>query len=185
MAVAHFALDLGAGHQRGHRVDDQDVESAGTDQHVGDLQSLLTGVGLRDQQCIGIDTEPGRIVGIEGMLGVDECGDAARSLRVGHRVESDRRLTRRLRAVDLHDAATRQTADTERDVECDGPGRDHLDRLPALLTEAHHRTLAEVLVDLGQREVESLLAVLGSCCHGISPCSGWLRFVCAVLRAAR
>jgi hypothetical protein len=46
MGVAHLALDLGAGHQGSHRVDDQDVEGAGADQHVGDLEGLLPRVGL-------------------------------------------------------------------------------------------------------------------------------------------
>ena len=57
VAVAHLALDLGAGHERGHRVDDDDVERAGADQHVGDLQRLLAGVGLGDQQGVGVDAE--------------------------------------------------------------------------------------------------------------------------------
>ena len=57
MAVAHLALDLGARHQRGDRVDDDQVERAGADQHVGDLERLLTGVGLGDQQRVGVDAE--------------------------------------------------------------------------------------------------------------------------------
>jgi hypothetical protein len=57
VAVAHLALDLGARHERGHRVDDDDVERAGADQHVGDLERLLTGVGLGDQQRVGVDAE--------------------------------------------------------------------------------------------------------------------------------
>src|SRR3954469_8050553 len=44
VAVTHLALDLGAGHERRDRVDDDDVERAGADEHVGDLQRLLTGV---------------------------------------------------------------------------------------------------------------------------------------------
>ena len=50
VTVTHLALDLGTRHQCGHRVDDQDVERSGADQHVGDLQRLLTGVGLADQK---------------------------------------------------------------------------------------------------------------------------------------
>src|SRR5215469_2715189 len=46
VAVPHLALDLGPGHQGRDRVDDDDVDRAGADQHVRDLQCLLTGVGL-------------------------------------------------------------------------------------------------------------------------------------------
>ena len=46
VGVAHVALDLGPRGEGGHRVDDEHVERARADQHVGDLQGLLTGVGL-------------------------------------------------------------------------------------------------------------------------------------------
>ena len=46
MRVSHLSLDLGAGHQCGDRIDHHHIECPGSDQHVGDLESLLTGVGL-------------------------------------------------------------------------------------------------------------------------------------------
>ena len=159
MAVAHLALDLGAGHQRGDRVDHDQVERAGADQHVGDLERLLTGVGLADQQRVGVDAERLGVVGVERVLGVDERHDAAGALGVGHRVQGDRRLAGGLRAVDLHHPAARQAAEAERDVEGDRAGRDDLERRPGLVAEAHHRALAELLLDLGERDVERLLAV--------------------------
>lgn len=57
MAVPHLALDLGLGHERGDRVDDDDVDGAGADQHVHDLERLLTGVRLGDEQRVGVDAE--------------------------------------------------------------------------------------------------------------------------------
>ena len=159
VAVAHLALDLGARHQRRHRVDDDQVERAGADQHVGDLERLLAGVGLADQQRVGVDTERLGVVGVERMLGVDERHDAPGALGVGHRVQGDRRLAGRLRPVDLHDPAARQAAQAERDVEGDRARRDDLERCAGLVTQAHHRALAELLLDLGERDVQRLLAV--------------------------
>ena len=171
VAVAHLALDLGPGHQRGHRVDDDQVERAGADQHVGDLERLLTGVGLGDQQRVGVDAEVLGVVGVERVLGVDERHDAAGALGVGHRVQGDGRLAGGLRAVDLHHPAAREAAEAERDVERDRAGRDHLERRPDLVAEAHHRALAELLLDVGERGVERLVAV--------SPAIGCpLTFVC-------
>ena len=72
MAVAHLALDLGLGHQRGDRVDDDDVEGAGAHEHLGDLERLLAGVGLRDQQVVDVHADPARVGRIERVLGVDE-----------------------------------------------------------------------------------------------------------------
>ena len=77
VAVAHLALDLGARHERRDRVDDDDVDRAGADQHVGDLERLLTGVGLADQQGVGVDAELLGVLRVEGVLGVDERRDAA------------------------------------------------------------------------------------------------------------
>jgi hypothetical protein len=77
VAVAHLALDLGARHEGGDRVDDDDVDRAGADQHVGDLERLLARVGLAHQQRVGVDAELLGVLGVEGVLGVDERRDAA------------------------------------------------------------------------------------------------------------
>src|SRR4051794_4427696 len=68
VAVAHLALDLGAGHERRDRVDDDDVEGAGADQHVGDLERLLPRVRLGDEQGVGVDTEGLGVLGVERVL---------------------------------------------------------------------------------------------------------------------
>ena len=72
-------------------------------------------------------------------------------------------LPRGLRAVDLDDPAARQAADAERDVERDRAGGDDLDRRAGLVAEAHDRALAELLLDLGERDLERLVAV--GCWH--------------------
>ena len=159
VAVAHLALDLGAGHQRRDRVDDDDVERAGADQHVGDLERLLTGVGLGDEQRVGVDAERLGVLGVERVLGVDERRDAAGLLRVGDRVQGDGGLAEALRAVDLDDPAAGQAADAEGDVEGDRPGRDDLDRGPHVVAEAHDGTLAVLLLDLGHDRGQGLVAL--------------------------
>ena len=82
------------------------------------------------------------------MLGVDERGDSAVALRIGDCVQCHGGLTRGFRTVDLDDSATRQSTDAERYIQGDRPGGDDGDRLTNLVTEPHHRSLAEVLVDL-------------------------------------
>ena len=107
MRVAHLALDLGLRHERGDGVDDDEVDGAGAHEHVGDLERLLTGVGLRHEELVDVDTELLGVVGVERVLRVDECRDAALLLHIGDGVQRQRRLTRGLRAVDLDDATAR------------------------------------------------------------------------------
>src|SRR4051812_42895033 len=105
------------------------------------------------------------------MLGVDERGDATAPLRVGDRVQRHCRLTAGLWTVDLDDPAARQSADAERDVEADGAGRDHLNRCPRVIAEAHDRAVAVVLTNLRECGIERLVAV-GCCWHGNRPLLG-------------
>ena len=74
VAVAHLALDLGARRERRHRVDHDDVHRAGAHQHVGDLERLLAGVGLRDQQFVDVDTE---LAGVRGSRACSASMNAA------------------------------------------------------------------------------------------------------------
>ena len=57
------------------------------------------------------------------MLGVDERGDAARSLRLGDDLQRKGRLARRLGTVDLDDATPRNATDAQSRVERERAGR--------------------------------------------------------------
>ena len=117
MRVAHLALDLGPRNERGHRVDDHDVERRRPHEHVGDLERLLAGVRLRDQQLVDVDAELAGVGGIERVLRVDERRDAALGLCFRDHVQTDRGLARALGAEDLDDPTAWDAADAERDVE--------------------------------------------------------------------
>ena len=159
MAVAHLALDLGARHQRGDRIDHQHVDRVGADQRVDDLERLLAGIGLRDDQFVDVDAQLLGIARVERMLGVDEGGGAAGLLRLGDGVQRQRRLARAFRPVNLDHPAARQAADAERDVEPEAAGRDGLDLDLLAAAELHRRALAERAVDLRQRGFQCLLLV--------------------------
>ncbi len=159
MAVAHLALDLGRGHERRDRIDDEDVDRVGADQGVGDLERLLAGVGLGDDQFVDVDAELPGVDRVEGVLGVDEGGGSAGLLGLGDDVEGERGLARAFRPVDLDHPAARKTADAERDVEAERAGRDGLDLDRLARAELHRRPLSERAVDLRQRRLERLLPV--------------------------
>ena len=124
-----------------------------------DLERLLAGVGLRDEQLVDVDADALGVGRVHRVLGVDEGADAAAALRLGDHVVDERRLARRLGPEDLDHAAARQPADAERDVERERPGRDGGDRDLRLVVHLHDGALAELPLDLSERDVECLLAI--------------------------
>ena len=159
VAVAHLAFDLGPGHEGRHGVDDEHVERTRADQHVGDLEALLTRVGLADQEIVDVHADRPAVHRVHGVLGVDVGARSTVALRLGDHVHGERRLTRRLRAEDLDDPAPGKSADTEREVERERTRGDGFDADVAPLAQLHDRALAELLVDLGECHIECLLAV--------------------------
>src|SRR5439155_25766436 len=134
----HLALDFGTRHQRGDRIDDDDVYAARTNENLDDLERLFAVVRLRDQQVVEVDTQLLRVRGIERMLRIDERRHAASFLRFGNHLERQRRLAGRLRSKNLDDTASWHTAHAERVIDADGSGRNGVDRLNrALLTQTH------------------------------------------------
>src|SRR5271166_2138379 len=174
MAVAHLTLELRARHQCRHAVDHHHVDRAGAHEGVADLQRLLAGVGLADQQIVDVHAELAGIQRIERVLGVDERTGAAALLRLGDGVQGQRGLARTLRAVDLDDAAARHAADAQRQIQAERARRDHLDLLvDAALAHAHDRALAEGAFDLRQRGVECLVLF-----HARGPWRVWVLQPC-------
>ncbi len=67
-------FDLGPRHEGGHAVDDDDVHGVAAHQGLGDLQRLLAGVRLGDQQVVDLDAAGRGVGGVEGVLDVDVGG---------------------------------------------------------------------------------------------------------------
>ncbi len=90
--IAHLAFELGLRRQRRDRIDDEHVDGAGAHQSVGDLERLLAGIGLGDEELLEIDAQLARIDRVERVLGVDEAANAAPLLRLGDDMERERGL---------------------------------------------------------------------------------------------
>ena len=93
MRVAHLTFDFGAWRQGRHRVDHDHVDRTGADQHVANLERLLTCIGLRDQQLVDVDTNRLGVDRVHGVLGIDVGAHAAVALRFSHDVHRQGRLT--------------------------------------------------------------------------------------------
>src|SRR5690348_8267671 len=95
------------------------------------------------------------------MFGVDEGTGAAGFLRLGDDLERERGLAGAFRPVNLDDAAARQAADAERDVETERTGGNHLGLTLRrdMGAKLHDRAFAEGALDLAERRFERLLPI--------------------------
>ena len=105
---AHFAFEFGFGHERGDRIDDDDVEGIGAGECFANGQGFFAAVRLGDEQVIQIHAELFGISRIEGVLGIDERRETAGFLGVGDDVEHQRGFAGGFRAENFNDAAARQ-----------------------------------------------------------------------------
>ncbi len=153
LGFAHLSLDLGLRHERGDGVDDDHVDRTGSDQHLRDLERLLAVVWLRDEEVLRVHSELLSVVGVQGVLGVDEGREASRLLRLRDDLQRKRRLARRLRAENLHDAPSRDAAHSQSCVHGERAGGNHGNDGLRLISQPHDGTLAELTFDLRERRL--------------------------------
>ena len=89
VAVAHVALEFGLGDQCRHRVHHDEIDGAGAHECLGDLQGLLSRVGLADEEVVNVDSEPLGVVRIHGVFSVHECRHTPLSVDFRHGLERE------------------------------------------------------------------------------------------------
>ena len=93
MGISHLPLDFGLGDQRGYRVDNQDINRPAADQGLGDLQGLLSMIGLGDQQIIRFHTQSLRVSEVQSMFRINEGAYPSQFLRLGDDVQGQGRFS--------------------------------------------------------------------------------------------
>ena len=160
MGIPHLSLDLGLRGQCGNRVHYDNIDPTGSHQHVGDFQSLLAGVGLRDEQFIQIDTDLLGITGIKRMLGIDKGGHATQLLSLRDHLKGQCRLAGRFRPVNFNDTTPWQTPATQGYIQRQRASRNNLKiAIGWRITHSHYRPFTELFFDLGKRGTEGFLLV--------------------------
>ena len=166
MVVAHFAVDFCLRDEGGNRVHDDDVDGARTHERFGNVQSLLAGVRLGDEERFDIDAELAGIDRVKSVFCIDERRYAAKLLRFGNRMQCKRRLAGRFRSVDFDDASAGESAYAECHVQLDAPRRDDRDIFDWLLAEGHDGTFTVVLFDLGDCRFDGFCLFAGKVACG-------------------
>ena len=157
--VSHLAFNFGARGKRRDRVDDHHIHCARAHQRIRNFERLLTGIRLRDQHGVDVHADSCRVIGVQRMLGIYERDLSAALLRLRHDVQRQRRLTGRLRSVDLDDSALRHAADAERCVERQRAGRNRFHVHLRTVAQTHDRALAEVLFNLGDCRLQCFFLI--------------------------
>ena len=156
MTVAHVALDLCLGYQRGDGVYYDDINSPRTYQRLADVQRLLAVVRLTDVEFVDVYTQLRGIHWIQCMLSVDKGCRASQLLCLSYAVERQRSLTGRFRTVDLYDPSARESTDTKSVINKQTTGGDDIKLLPRIITQLHNRSLSKVLLYLAERYFQRL-----------------------------
>ena len=104
VGVAHVAFEFCPGHESGDTVHDDNVHGAAAHEVLDDLQGLLTGVRLGDEERVHLDAALRGVGGVQCVLSVYVSGGAALTLRFRDDVAAERGLSRRLCSENLGDA---------------------------------------------------------------------------------
>ena len=168
MCISHVTVDLCLRHQCRDRVDDHDIQRAGTHHGLGDLQRLLSGVRLGDIEVVNIHADILRIDRIQCMLRINKTGNTVSSLHFRDHMQCDRCLTTGFRTVDLHDPAAGNPAEAECQVQAQGTGGNclyiHMGRC---IPKTHHGALSIRFLDLCNSSIQCFQLVF--LCHSFLP----------------
>ena len=171
-AVAHLALEFGLGRERGHRVDDDQVDGAGLRTSASTISSACSPVSgwLISSSCRLTPSFCAYWMSSACSASMKAHG-AGDLLHLGDDLQRQRGLARRFGAVDFDHPAARQATDAQRDVQAQRAGGDDLDVFDLLaVAQAHDRALAELLFDLRQRGLQGLglfgVQRFDGCVHG-------------------
>ena len=117
MRVSDIALQLFFGNERRDRIDDDNVDRVGFDEHFGDTHGLFAAGRLADQKGFEVDAQALRPARIERVFGVDEGGDSAGFLGLGDDMKRQGCLAARLGSEDFDDSSFRDSAPAQSDIE--------------------------------------------------------------------
>ena len=129
VGIPHVALDFRARHQGSYAVQHDHLHGAAAHQVLGNLKGLFRVVGLGHQKGIHVHAAVFGVNWVHGVFNVDVGGNTALLLTLSHDVDSQSRLSRSLCAVDLRDPALGDAANSEGQVQGQGPRGDYLRRM--------------------------------------------------------
>ena len=183
VSVAHVAFEFCPGHESGDAVHDDNVHGAAAHEVLHDLQRLLAGVRLRDEERVHLHAALCGVGGVQCVLSVYVGGGAAATLRFRDDVAAERGLSCGLRSEYLGDPPLRDPSYAQGQVQRDGARGDgfHVQALGGF-SQPHDRSVPELPFYLPESQCQRLflvrhvlwprlLAATCQCFHRITPAS--------------
>ena len=163
--VAHIPLNLFLRCQGSHRVDHQNVNRTGTDELVGNFESLFSVVGLGYVEVVHIGAQLLSIEAVEGMLGINEGSDATGFLTFSDGMDGQRGLAARFRTINLNDASLGVASHAQCSVQRNRSRGNHVYRYYRLVAHAHNAAFAKVFLYLRHSGLQGFqfLLLRGQC----------------------
>jgi len=104
-----------AGDRMGRQIDDEDVDRSGGQEHPGDRQPFVEGLGCEDDEPVETDAASGGLDRVERAGEVQPGDDGAVGLRLGNQPEGERGGAGARRALQRHAGVPRQAQPTRPD----------------------------------------------------------------------
>ena len=123
MGVSHVPFKLRLGNQRRHRIDHNQVETPRSNEGLGDLQGLLSGVRLGNEKVFGLDPKLSGIAQVESVLGINKGCHAILFVDFGNGVKGQGGLARGLGTIDFDDPSLGIASDSQGDIQGQGARR--------------------------------------------------------------
>ena len=122
MTVSHIPLDLRLRCEGRNGVHDYDINSTASDKALGNLQCLLSVIGLAYPELIDVYSKIFSISRIKSMLSIYECCNSSAFLRFCNRMEGESRLTRAFRSIYLYYPSLGKSPYSQSCIQCNGTG---------------------------------------------------------------
>ena len=122
MMITHLALNFCTWCQCRHRVHNQYITGTGSNQHIGHLQRLFTGIGLGYHQIVHLHPQLLGIDRVQGVLRIDKGAGTTGLLRFGNYLQGQCCFTGGFRTIDLNNAPLWQPTYTQCNIQAQGTG---------------------------------------------------------------
>ncbi|MNC32583.1 hypothetical protein D3C75_809450 [compost metagenome] len=150
VGIPHLAFDFRLRHKSRYGVHNNDINGAAAYQGFRNLQRLLAGIRLGQEELVYVDAKLAGIQRIQSMLRIDECGLSACLLHLCDGMQCNCCFTGGFRSVYFNNPPTRKSAYAKGNIQSQRTAGDGLHLHVGRFSKLHNRAFAELLFDIAK-----------------------------------